>query len=166
MAQALVYDAPFIMLDEPTNGLDPEAVVELRDFIRILAKEKTILFSSHILSEVEQICDHITIIHQGKIRASGNIQQIHRKFRQGLVVKVGLMDGAQLPDLSELGKYEVNHQHQVGQEVQYHLCFENERDCRVDLAKLLVNSGARLATLQVESPELEDIFLHMTEKKI
>lgn len=165
LAQALVHDPPFIILDEPTNGLDPEAVVELRDFIKSLALHKTILFSSHILSEVEQICDHITIIHQGKVRASGGIQDIHRKFRQGLVIKVGLLVGDSLPDLSRFGKFEVTHTHLVGQEVQYQVCFEDERDCRAELGRFLVQSGANLLTLQVESPELEDIFLHMTEKK-
>jgi ABC-2 type transport system ATP-binding protein len=165
LAHALVYDAPFLMLDEPTNGLDPQSVVELRDFIKKLAEEKTILFSSHILSEVEQICDHITIIHHGKIKASGNIQDIHRKFRQGLVVKVGIAPSEKLPDLSGLGSYEITHKHELGQEDQYHLCFEDEKDCRAELGRILVKSGVSLLTLQVESPELEDIFLHMTEKK-
>lgn len=165
LAQALVYDAPFLMLDEPTNGLDPQSVVELRDFIKSLAGEKTILFSSHILSEVEQLCDHITIIHRGKIRASGDIASIHRKFRQGLVVKVGLRSGEALPPLAALGKYEVTHKHLLGTEDQYHICFENERDCRAELGRLLIHSGVQLLTMQIESPELEDIFLHMTEQK-
>ena len=165
LAQALVYDAPFLILDEPTNGLDPQSVVELRDFIKKLAGEKTILFSSHVLSEVEQVCDQITIIHQGKIRASGDIAEIHRKFRQGLVVKVGIAHGESLPDLSHLGKYEITQKHLVGHEDQYHLCFESEKDCRSELGKLILNAGRTLLTLNIESPELEDIFLHMTEKK-
>lgn len=165
LGQALIYDAPFLMLDEPTNGLDPQSVVELRDFIKKLAGEKTILFSSHILSEVEQICDHITIIHHGTIRASGDIQEIHRKFRQGLVVKVGLAPGERLPDLSALGKYEVTQEHGLELEDQFHICFESEKDCRAELVKILIHEGKHLMTLQIESPELEDIFLHMTEKK-
>lgn len=165
LAQALIYDAPFLMLDEPTNGLDPQSVVELRDFIKMLAKEKTILFSSHILSEVEQICDQITIIHQGIIRASGDLQEIHRKFRQGFVIKLGLAVGEKLPDLSALGKYEVTHHHRLEHEEQYQVSFEDERDCRAELGKLLIASNVSLLTLQLESPELEDIFLHITESK-
>lgn len=164
LAQAMVYDAPFLILDEPMNGLDPEAVVELRDFIKKLAGEKTILFSSHILSEVEQVCDHITIIHQGKIRASGSIQEIHKRFHQGLVVKVGLRAGDKLPDLSRFGKCDIGLPHLVGDEEQYHLSFDDEKDIRYDLARYILES-ARLMTLAVEPPELEDIFLHMTEKK-
>ena len=165
LAQAIVYDAPFLILDEPTNGLDPQSVVELREFIKLLAKEKTILFSSHILSEVEQLCDHITISHQGKIRASGDIHEIHKKFRQGLVLKIGLSRGEKLPDLSEFGKYSVNKHHLVGEEEQFHLVFEDEKDCRKELSRFLVQQGSGLLTLLVEPPELEDIFLHMTETK-
>jgi ABC-2 type transport system ATP-binding protein len=165
LAQALIYDAPFLILDEPTNGLDPQTVVELRDFIKNLALTKTILFSSHVLPEVEQICDHITIIHRGKIRASGNLAEIHRKFRQGLVLKIGIPATSLLPDLSTLGKYEITQEHFSGTEKQYHLIFENEKDCRSEIARYLVSKNIDLLTLQVESPELEDIFLHLTEPK-
>lgn len=165
LAQAIVYDAPFLILDEPTNGLDPQSVVELREFIKKLSQEKTILFSSHILSEVEQLCDHITIIHEGKIRASGDLHSIHRKFRQGLVLKVGLSMGDKLPDLSVFGKYEITHQHQFGHEEQFHIVFEEDKDLRREISRFLIEKGLGLLTMSVESPELEDIFLRMTEKK-
>jgi ABC-2 type transport system ATP-binding protein len=165
LAQAIVYDAPFLILDEPTNGLDPQAVVELRDFIKKLAKEKTILFSSHVLSEVEQLCDHITIIHKGKIRASGNIQDIHRRFRQGLVVKLGLGLGEMLPDLSTFGKYEITHHSSLASEELFMITFEAENDIRSALGRFVLDRGLKLMNLAVESPELEDIFLHMTETR-
>jgi ABC-2 type transport system ATP-binding protein len=165
LGQAIIYDAPFLILDEPTNGLDPQSVVELRDYIKKLAETKTILFSSHILPEIEQLCDQITIIHQGKIRATGNLQEIHRKFRQGLCVKVGLATGEVLPDLSAFGKYEVTHHHVLAVEEQFTVSFETDRDFRADLSKFLMSAGKTLLTLQNESPELEDIFLHMTENK-
>lgn len=165
LAQALVFDAPFLILDEPTNGLDPQTVVELREFIKKLSVNKTILFSSHVLPEVEQLCDQITIIHHGKIRASGDLKEIHRKFRQGLVLKVGIGEKEKLPDLSSLGKYEVTQEHIVGKEKQFHLVFEDDRDCRSEIGKIVIAGGVSLLTLQVESPELEDIFLHMTEQK-
>jgi ABC-2 type transport system ATP-binding protein len=165
LAQAIVYDAPFLILDEPTNGLDPQTVVELREFIKRLATEKTILFSSHVLPEVEQICDQITIIHQGKIRASGDLHEIHRKFRQGLVLKIGIGVNEKLPDLSSFGKYEITHEYVVSHENQYHLVFEEDKELRTELAKFILSKGLNLLTLQVESPELEDIFLHVTENK-
>ncbi len=165
LAQAIVYDAPFLMLDEPTNGLDPQSVVELRDVIKKLSAHKTILFSSHILSEVEQLCDHITIIHQGRIKASGDIAQIHHKFRKGLVLKIGIGKGEKLPELDQFGKHEIAEFHSLAQEEQFRIVFEAEKDCRAEIGKFLIEQGSRLMTLQVESPELEDIFLHMTENK-
>lgn len=165
LAQAIVYDAPFLILDEPTNGLDPQTVVELRDFIKKLSQNKTILFSSHVLSEVEQLCDHITIIHKGNIQASGNLKDIHRKFRQGLVVKLGIGLGEKLPDLTKFGNFEVTHHSTLSIEEQYTLNFESEVDIRSDLGKFILDRGLKLLTLNVEAPELEDIFLHMTETK-
>lgn len=165
LAQAIVYDAPFLILDEPTNGLDPQTVVELREFIKKLSIEKTILFSSHVLPEVEQLCDQITIIHQGKIRASGDLHEIHQKFRQGLVMRIGIGEKDVLPDLSSFGKYDITHESIVGHEKQYHLSFQDDRDARAEISKFLVSKGIGLYTLQVESPELEDIFLHVTELK-
>ncbi len=165
LGQAIIYDAPFLILDEPTNGLDPQSVVELRDYIKKLAEEKTILFSSHILPEVELLCDQITIIHQGKVRATGNLQEIHRQFKQGLCVKIGLALGEKLPDLSHFGKYDVTHHHVLAMEEQFTISFRGERDFRSDLSKYLVSSGLTLMTMQNESPELEDIFLQVTETK-
>ena len=165
LAQAIVYDAPFLILDEPTNGLDPQTVVELRDFIKKLSLNKTILFSSHVLSEVEQLCDDITIIHKGKIRASGNLQEIHRKFRQGLVIKLGIGVGQNLPELTSFGKFEVTHHSTLAMEEQFILNFESEVDIRSDLGRYVLDKGLKLMTLHIESPELEDIFLHMTENK-
>ncbi len=162
---AIVYDAPFLILDEPTNGLDPQAVVELRDFIKKLAGQKTILFSSHILSEVEQICDQITIIHRGKIRASGDLSEIHQKFRQGLVLKVGIGPSEKLPDLTSFGSYEITHHHVLNNEEQFLINFHQDKDIRYELSKFLISHGVKLQTMHVESPELEDIFLHMTETK-
>lgn len=165
LAGAIVYDAPFLILDEPTNGLDPQSVVELRDFIKKLAQNKTILFSSHVLSEVEQLCDHVTIIHQGKIRATGDLQEIHRKFHQGLVLRLGVATGELLPDLTQFGPHTVGQKISLNHEDQYHLSFEEDRDVRSDLLKYLMDKNTKVLTIQVESPELEDIFLHMTETK-
>jgi len=165
LAQALVYDPQLVILDEPTNGLDPQTVVEFRDIIKDLSKEKTILFSSHILSEVEQVCDEITIIHKGRVRASGDLQQIHRSFRQGLCIKLGLGVKEEIPDLSQFGKYHVNHHSSLQSEESFLISFETEKDIRPQLAQFILSKNLHLMTLQIESPELEDIFLHMTESR-
>src|SRR5690606_19306542 len=163
--QAVVFDAPFLILDEPTNGLDPQTVVELREFIKKLSETKTILFSSHILSEVEHLCDQITIIHQGTIRASGPIQEIQRRVRKGFSVIIGIPAVEKLPSLSKFGAYEVIKEESVGDENFYELSFESDVDLRGELARFLIDEKKTLLTLQNVSPELEDIFLKMTELK-
>ncbi len=165
LAQAIVYDAPFLILDEPTNGLDPQSVVELREFIKKLSSRKTILFSSHILSEVELLCDHITIIHKGKIRASGDIKEIHQRFRKGLDVRVGVPCGEKLPNLDEFAQCQVLKKDVIQDEQQYLIRFESAVDCRAELGQFLIGKGAHLLTLQADIPELEDIFLQMTEPR-
>lgn len=165
LAQALVYDAPFIILDEPTNGLDPQSVVELREFIKKLAVHKTILFSTHILSEVEQLCDEITIIHQGVVKASGPVKDIRRMFKKGVSLRVGIGAGQALPDLSSFGDVHVELISQDVSEDTYQLVFASEVDLRKELARYLFSHGIDLMTLSLESPELEDIFLQMTEKQ-
>lgn len=164
LAQALVYDAPFIILDEPTNGLDPQSVVELREFIKKLAKKKTILFSSHILSEVEHLCDEITIIHQGEVKASGAMSDIRGAARAGLVLKLGVSKDQKLPELGRFGRVAVKKVSSEEIEDLYELHFEEGRDVRKELSRHLFESGVDILTMNLESPELEDIFLQMTEK--
>ena len=71
LAQALVHDPDVIILDEPTIGIDPQQVIEVRDSVRALGQNHTVLFSTHILSEAEQVCDRVLILHQGRILAEG-----------------------------------------------------------------------------------------------
>lgn len=80
-AQAMVHDPPVLILDEPTIGIDPQQVIEVRETVRALGKTKTVLFSTHILSEAEQVCDRVVIIHEGKIVAQGKPADLKRKLR-------------------------------------------------------------------------------------
>ena len=81
------------------------------------------------------------------------------------MIKLGLGLGEAIPDLSSFGKYEINHHSTLTSEEQFMLTFESEADIRFELAKFILSKGLKLMTLHVESPELEDIFLHMTETR-
>lgn len=81
LAQALVHDPKVLILDEPTSGLDPLQIIGIRDLIRNLAKEKTIIFSTHILSEVEAIADKIVIINEGQIVSTGTLAELSAEVR-------------------------------------------------------------------------------------
>lgn len=76
LAQAIIHDPPILILDEPTSGLDPNQLIEIRQLIRQLAKEKTVLLSSHLMQEVEAVCDDVAIIHQGQIVVHGALSEL------------------------------------------------------------------------------------------
>jgi ABC-2 type transport system ATP-binding protein len=81
LAQALIHDPKVLILDEPTSGLDPIQIIEIRSLVKSLAKEKTIVFSTHILQEVEALADRIVIINEGKLVAQGTKQELAEKVR-------------------------------------------------------------------------------------
>lgn len=85
VAAALLEDPELLILDEPTNGLDPEGTAEMREFINSLGREKTVLLSSHMLGEVEQICDRVGVIRRGAMVAEGTVDEL--RGQQGLLVK-------------------------------------------------------------------------------
>lgn len=88
LAQALIHDPQVLILDEPTTGLDPNQIVEIRELIKQIGKEKTVILSSHILAEVEATCDRILIINKGKIVADGTAQSLRKKAQSNEIIKV------------------------------------------------------------------------------
>lgn len=101
-AQALCGDPEILVLDEPTVGLDPKQITEIRSLIRRLSRGKTILFSSHILSEVQQLCDRAVILHQGRVRTSVDLTEQDRAQNVSLLVTVGAAEKNIVPRLREL----------------------------------------------------------------
>jgi ABC-2 type transport system ATP-binding protein len=90
LAQALIHDPEVLILDEPTTGLDPNQIVEIRELIRKIGHEKTVILSSHILAEVEATCDRILIINNGKIVANGTAEELRRQAQGNEILKVEL----------------------------------------------------------------------------
>ncbi|NIM91693.1 MAG: ATP-binding cassette domain-containing protein, partial [Candidatus Aminicenantes bacterium] len=90
IAQALIHDPEVLILDEPTIGLDPAQIVEIRQLIKSLKKKRTILLSTHILAEVTQTCDGVVIINEGQLMASGSLEDLTASFRkkEGIIIKV------------------------------------------------------------------------------
>jgi ABC-2 type transport system ATP-binding protein len=93
LAQALIHDPEILILDEPTTGLDPNQIVEIRELIRNIGKEKTVILSSHILAEVEATCDRILIINRGKIVADGTVDDLRKQSQGNEILKVTIEDG-------------------------------------------------------------------------
>lgn len=93
LAQALIHDPEVLILDEPTTGLDPNQIVEIRALIKKIGKEKTVLLSSHILAEVEATCDRIIIINKGKIVADGTSEELRKQAQCDEILKIQILDG-------------------------------------------------------------------------
>ena len=80
MAQAILHEPDLLILDEPTNGLDPNQIIEIRNVIKEIGKEKTVILSTHIMQEVEALCSRVILIHQGKIVQDTGIEEFKGKF--------------------------------------------------------------------------------------
>ena len=93
LAQALIHDPEVLILDEPTTGLDPNQIIEIRELIKKIGKEKTVILSSHILAEVEATCDRIVIIKKGKIVADGTVEELRSRAQGNETLKVTIEDG-------------------------------------------------------------------------
>ncbi|MCD7725889.1 MAG: ABC transporter ATP-binding protein [Clostridiales bacterium] len=167
LAQALIGYPEIIILDEPMVGLDPKQIIEMRDLIKGLAKEHTVILSSHILSEVSAVCDHIMIISKGKLVASGSPEQLQEMMQGGSELEVTVMgDEAQaeavLKEMELIESYTFE-QAEESNCVRIRIVSKENLDIRRELSVAL--SGAQLPILSMNRREktLEDIFLELTD---
>jgi len=93
LAQALIHDPDILILDEPTTGLDPNQIVEIRELIKRIGKEKTVILSSHILAEVEATCDRILIINNGRVVVDGTAEEMRKQAQGNEILKLGVAGG-------------------------------------------------------------------------
>ncbi len=161
LAQALLHDPPVLILDEPTIGLDPRQVMAVRALVRELGKDHTVMFSTHILSEAEQICDRVLIINEGRVMAEGPPQSLRDNLQQGgrMFVRVDAPDGAPLALLGGLpGVVTVEPMGADG----FTVTAAHGTDIRPAIARALVDAGWALLELRPMAMTLEDIFLDVT----
>jgi ABC-2 type transport system ATP-binding protein len=157
LAQALLHDPDVLILDEPTIGLDPRQVVELREMIKVLGKRHTILLSTHILSEVEQVCDRVIMVIDGRIWADMPLADIVGE-RGEKMMSVQLANPA--ADAIDLLR-RIEGVNQVRQQAngELLLSFSGRDDTRTSVAELAVNSAWGLLELSVDQVSLESVFL-------
>jgi len=162
LGRALIHDPAVLILDEPAAGLDPRARIELRRMIGELAdRGKTILVSSHILTELAEMCDSVGIIEQGQLLATGSVEEIQRERKQHreLVMRV-LSSNAELA--AELGRHRnVSNLVIDGQLVRME--FAGEVAEQAALVRELIMAGHEIAEVTARSKSLEDVFLQVTE---
>jgi ABC-2 type transport system ATP-binding protein len=164
LAQAMIHNPPILILDEPTTGLDPNQIVEIRKLIRDLGKEKTVILSTHILPEVEATCDRILIINQGKIVADGTSDTLRKQAQGQEIIKVKIEDGEQEVIMSALHKLSsVASVERVNGE-QQHFEIQSKADVSSprEIFKLCVEKGWVITEMTPIETKLEDIFRNLT----
>lgn len=164
LAQAMIHNPPILILDEPTTGLDPNQIVEIRKLIRDLGKEKTVILSTHILPEVEATCDRILIINQGKIVADGTSDTLRKQAQGQEIIKVKIEDGEPNAIISALHKLSsVASVEQLNGE-QHHFEIQSKREASSprEIFKLCVEKGWVITEMTPIETKLEDIFRNLT----
>ena len=167
LAQAILGFPEIIILDEPTVGLDPKQIIEIRDLIRTLGKEHTIILSSHILSEVQEICDHVLIIHHGKLLASGTPGELERQIKSTtleLTVKSGAPEEVadMLAALAGVASVERMRNDYPGQ-ASFKVKTEPDSDPREAIFNACAKTNNPILTLRGLDLSLEQIFLSLTD---
>ena len=154
LAQALLHDPEVLILDEPTTGLDPNQLVEIRKLIKEISQNKTVIFSTHIMQEVKALCDRVVIINQGKIVAYDTLQNL---MGNRVVLKVEFESTVEVKKLSALG--------QVSQMSDTHFTISSEsgKDLRSVLFKLAKEEDWVILSMTQETQELEEIFHQLTQ---
>ena len=169
LAQAILGFPDIIILDEPTVGLDPIQMIEMRDTIRNLAKGHTVLLSSHILSEVSAICDHIMIISHGKMVASDTPEGLTAMIEGSNTLSLTVKDPGKhlnqvLSNLPGVENYSIKNQKE-GSLVSAEIEYGKQTEIRDDLFFALSGAELPIYSMEVTSRSLEDIFIELTESE-
>jgi len=162
LARVLIHDPKVLILDEPASGLDPRARIEIRELLRELKRMgKTIMISSHILSELEEICDHVGIIEQGKLVFSGTLEEI--RSRLGIESKVRVSVAEHQDKAIELlsALPQVRRVQALNGEIA--VTFHEGQHANGIVARTLVNAGLDIISIQPERLKLDDAFLQLTK---
>jgi ABC-2 type transport system ATP-binding protein len=165
LAHTLVHDPQVLLLDEPASGLDPRARVELRELLRELRSlGKTIVISSHILPELEELCTAVAIVDHGQVLAHGKVSDIERRLRYGAVLRVRVLgDG----DALETARAQFAGDPRVASvaildDGQIELGFRGDDEGAAQLLAAAIGAGIRIAAFSRAASDLEELFLQVT----
>ncbi|MBL7104248.1 MAG: ATP-binding cassette domain-containing protein [Bacteroidales bacterium] len=164
LAQTLIHDPDVLILDEPTVGLDPNQIVEIRELIKKIGREKTVLLSSHILAEVEATCDRILIINKGKIVADGTSKDLRKQSEGKEILKIKIEEGDKndifkaLQEVETVGVVDFV----TGEDNSFEIQSKPELSSRKSIFKLCVDKGWYLTEMTPVETKLEDVFRELT----
>ena len=160
LAAALIHDPEVLILDEPTSGLDPNQIVEIRDVIKEQGKNKTVLFSSHILQEVEAICDRVIIINKGEIVADDKLSNLQKTDKEKHVVIVNFKESVERSLLESINDVESVEQLQTSN---FKLQTSNPESVRKQILEISLQNNLNIVSLQSENQSLEEVFRSLTQ---
>lgn len=168
-AQALLGDPKFLILDEPTVGLDPNQVSEVRALIKELRKDHSVIFSSHILSEVSAVCDRVVIINKGDIRAIDTIENLERSFTSSLVLHIKVRgEKAKAVSIIEMtkGVKEITAIDDEGDDTYFFtVLLEGDADkVRDALMADCIKGGLSISEIYTDKPDLESVFIQLINR--
>ncbi len=160
LAQALIHDPPVLILDEPTTGLDPNQLTGIRSVISALGKEKAILLSTHIMQEVEAVCDRVVIIHKGKVVADDEVELISCKATAAGTYLLELKENVPKERFLEIPGVAFA---EALSETEWILHAEKEEDIRESIFKFAVSNGLNILSFSKNKEKMEDIFHQLTK---
>ena len=160
LAQALIHDPEVLILDEPTTGLDPNQLVEIRELIKSVGKEKTVLLSTHIMQEVEAICDRVIIINKGQIIADDKTENLSKLLGSTEYILVELNKEVEINELKSIKG--ITNVTKSG-ENKYELAFDNSEDVRKEIFQWAVRSDIQILSMNKKENNLENIFRQLTK---
>ncbi len=162
LAAALIHDPEVLILDEPTSGLDPNQIIEIRNVIKEQGKNKTVLFSSHILQEVEAICDRVIIINKGELVADDKLSNLRNRNASSNSVRVSFKEVLEAEWLQRLP---------AGESVNkldshtWQISTKKPEELRKQLLELSLQHNLNIVSLQTVGSSLEDVFRELTKNK-
>jgi ABC-2 type transport system ATP-binding protein len=160
LAQAMIHDPEVLILDEPTSGLDPNQLVEIRSLIKNLGKEKTVIFSTHIMQEVQALCDRVIIINKGKIVADDPIGQLQNRVNASIRIKAEFVEKVadklflQIPGVLGVDATGKN---------SYVISTNGKNDLRAEIFLMAKNNNLTLLEMYQERSSVEDVFQLLTK---
>lgn len=159
LAQALIHDPQVLILDEPTTGLDPNQLVEIRKLIKEVSKNKTVIFSTHIMQEVQALCDRVIVINKGRIVADDLLQNLVRGEADSIIIQVEFDRAVPVDDLRALsGVANV----ELISDTMFRITSEQAKDVRPEIFKYASEKSVSLIGLKQEENSLEHVFRLLT----
>jgi ABC-2 type transport system ATP-binding protein len=169
LAQAMMNDPEILVLDEPTSGLDPNQIVEIREIIKEIGKKKTVILSTHILSEAEATCDRVVIINKGKIVADGAMEDLKKEAGSDYIVNVSIEHSdfeqireafSSIPEIQD-----IVHTGTKDGLMDFYLSCRSEKDLRSRIYSIIRGNDWPLLEFHMETKTLENIFRELTKER-